>query len=186
MANFNTLKEDIMVLVEELGSTNITSDPEFIITLIDKWSNVIANYLNTVIIVPSDALANFNSNLSEDESSIESMPLLNIESLKLAIKLGLLGIGLPVPNGFLPYFLNGIDAGHAFLVIQTAAQGVTALAPGPAGLQLRQPTETLLEGLLSTLPEDDEVRYTDIAIAIDTYTKLGTWTLPNGVTGNWS
>ena len=185
MANFETLKEDIKILVEELGETEITSDIDFIQILIDKWSSTLANYLSTVVLVPANILANYNSEAEEDETdSIDSSPP-NPAFLKSAIAGGLVlvpGFGLPIPGSFLLYLLNGIDAGHLAIAGKAATEGITAIPP----VAFRPATESVLSGLLSIIPGDDDVQIQNISIAIDSYTKLGTWTLPNGATGNWS
>jgi len=189
MANSNTLKEDIAILVEELSATEITSNTDFIIALIDKWSSALANYLSTVIIIPADAMLVYEEERDETQEDEDPLPEVtnmtpNVAALKSAISAGLIGIGIPTPTGFITFFLNGLDAGHTILVAQAATSGVTAIPPLLLGL--RSATESALTALLSVPPADNDIRYGEIATAIDTYTKLGTWTLPNGVTGIWS
>ena len=187
MANSDGLKEGIKSLIDDLIEIEINSDVEFIAKVVDKWSSVIAEYLDTVNLVPAVDLSNYNDSVSEDDETeeISSVSSLGAAFLKSAVVGGLMilpGFASPIPGSFLPHLLNGIDAGHAAIVVKATADGIVAVPP----TAFRPAIESTLLAYLGVIPENVDQQIQDIALVIDQYTKLGTWTLPNGVTGNWS
>jgi hypothetical protein len=166
VANPITLQEDILALGSSLINETITDSVSAILKTQEAWAGVIANYINTIIIVPTDVLSQFGVEID----------LVSTEVIYSSVFSGMQAGGfISISNdaeSFASGLFHGFDAGALTLSANIALSTGSIIIATPPTVIAAEASKLAITTAMLLLPSA-ETFASIISSSIDTYARTG-------------